>query len=205
MRRSLLVSVLCAPVLAGCLIIDADTQVPERVSVEAPMHRHARGPVGYNTQALMLNAAGQEIGRASFTEGPMGVLIQIDLAPGSLTPGWHGVHFHAVGSCHDHSAGFTASSGHLGRGESVTHGFLSANGPEAGDLPNLFVPASGPIRAEFFSHFVTLGEHDLGPHRLALQDGDGAALVIHADPDDYSSQPVGMAGARVACGVLARG
>ncbi len=205
MRLSPLLSLLAAPLLAGCLIIDAETDMPDQVTMEMGAHHHGNGPVGYTTMALVMNAAGADIGTARFTEGPMGVLIQIDLLAGSLTPGWHGLHFHAVGSCHDHGAGFMASSGHLGRGEGVTHGLLSPNGPEAGDLPNLFVPESGPIRAEIFTHFVTLADHDLGRHRLGLMDADGAALVIHASPDDHTSQPVGNAGARVACGVLARG
>jgi Cu-Zn family superoxide dismutase len=205
MRPALLACLLLTPLLAGCVIIDAETDLPEQVRIDAGSHHHARGPVGYTTQALLHNASGAEIGTANFTEGPMGVLIRLDLRAGSLSPGWHGMHFHAVGACHDHDAGFMASSGHLGRGEGVTHGLLSANGPEAGDLPNLFVPETGPIRAEIFTHFVTLGPNDLGPHRRALLDVDGAALVIHANPDDHLSQPVGNAGGRVACGVLNRG
>ena len=198
-----LAPLLAAPALAGCLIIDAETH-EHAVAAPGPAPIAARGPVGDNTQALIINNAGDQIGTASFTEGPRGVLIQIDLQPGSISPGWHGLHFHAVGHCHDHGAGFMASTGHLGRGEGITHGFLSPNGPEAGDLPNLFAPASGPIRMELFSSFVTLSPEPVG-ERLPLLDADGAALVIHADPDDYLSQPVGMAGARVACGVLARG
>ncbi len=42
---------------------------------------------------------------------------------------------------------------------------------------------------------------ELGP---ALFDGDGAAIVIHAGPDDYRSDPAGAAGARIACGVIGK-
>jgi len=195
-----LASLLAAPALAGCLIIE--TEISE--TAESRMVVSTLRPAGANTQAPLLDARGEQIGVASFTEGPRGVLIQIDIAPGGVTPGWHGAHFHAVGDCHDHHAGFMASSGHLGRGEGVTHGFLSANGPEAGDLTNLFAPEQGPIRAEMFSTTVTLASEAIGG-RMPLLDADGAALVIHAGPDDYVSQPVGMAGARAACGVLARG
>ena len=40
---------------------------------------------------------------------------------------------------------------------------------------------------------------ELGP---ALFDSDGAAIVIHAGPDDYRTDPAGAAGARIACGVI---
>ncbi len=36
----------------------------------------------------------------------------------------------------------------------------------------------------------------------ALMDADGSAVVIHANPDDHKSQPIGGAGDRVACAVI---
>jgi Cu-Zn family superoxide dismutase len=36
----------------------------------------------------------------------------------------------------------------------------------------------------------------------SLLDGDGSALVIHAQPDDYTTDPAGDAGDRIACGVV---
>jgi Cu-Zn family superoxide dismutase len=38
-----------------------------------------------------------------------------------------------------------------------------------------------------------------------LWDEDGSAIVIHANADDHTTQPIGGAGDRVACGILAAG
>jgi Cu-Zn family superoxide dismutase len=38
-----------------------------------------------------------------------------------------------------------------------------------------------------------------------LFDQDGSAIVVHANADDYRSQPSGQSGARIACGVIEKG
>ena len=38
----------------------------------------------------------------------------------------------------------------------------------------------------------------------AVLDGDGAALVVHSARDDYTTDPSGNSGARIACGVITR-
>ena len=35
-----------------------------------------------------------------------------------------------------------------------------------------------------------------------LRDADGSALVVHLNADDHMAQPIGGAGARVACAVV---
>jgi Cu-Zn family superoxide dismutase len=77
------------------------------------------------------------------------------------------------------------------------HGLLNAEGPDDGDLPNIFANADGSANAELSSGRVQLSGGD-----NALKDKDGAALVIHASEDDHTSQPIGNAGARVGCAVI---
>jgi Cu-Zn family superoxide dismutase len=150
---------------------------------------------------------GRALGQANFTGGPNGVLIQLEFSERALPPGWHGLHLHDRGDCSDFAAGFQASGGHLGMNRRIQHGLMNPEGPEAGDLPNIFAPPSGVFGAEVFAPYVTLsGDRIPGNansrERLPLLDVDGAALMIHAARDDQMSQPVGNAGARIACAAL---
>jgi Cu-Zn family superoxide dismutase len=38
---------------------------------------------------------------------------------------------------------------------------------------------------------------------LTVSELIGRSVVVHADPDDYMSQPAGNSGKRVGCGVIA--
>lgn len=135
-------------------------------------------------------------GTADLSEGPEGVVIRVNVE--GLTPGWHGIHFHAVGECSDE--GFLKSGGHAHHeSEKPPHGLLNPEGPDDGDLPNIYANENGMAQAELYSPFVTLTGAE---GRAMLLDEDGAAIVIHEGPDDHMSQPIGGAGARVACAVI---
>ena len=149
-------------------------------------------------EATLVNASGARMGRAVLTQGPTGLLIRVEAE--GLTPGWHGVHIHATGQC---DAPFTSAGAHVNHGDpKAPHGLLNAEGPDDGDLPNIFADASGQVRAELFTSRARIA--DDGPGQW-LWDADGSALVIHANADDHASQPIGGAGDRVACGVMAAG
>eukprot|EP01089_Gocevia_fonbrunei_P001807 TRINITY_DN11716_c0_g1_i1.p1 TRINITY_DN11716_c0_g1~~TRINITY_DN11716_c0_g1_i1.p1 ORF type:complete len:192 (-),score=3.98 TRINITY_DN11716_c0_g1_i1:51-626(-) len=157
-----------------------------------------RAVIGDFGEATLVNAAGANIGRATLTQGATGLLIRIE-ADG-LTPGWHGAHIHATGRC---DAPFTSAGGHINHGAPRNpHGLLNAQGPDDGDLPNIFADAEGRVRAEIFTSRARISRE--GPGQW-LWDEDGSALVIHAAMDDHTSQPIGGAGERVACGVMAAG
>lgn len=153
--------------------------------------------------AWIVAADGRAIGQATFTEATSGVLIRLEFSERSLPPGWHGVHLHGRGDCSDFAAGFEGSGSHVHAGGRETHGLRHEDGPDAGDLPNIFAAPAGPYGAEIFTPFVTLGGTTTGTHaRASLLDDNGSALVIHAGPDDHVSQPIGGAGARLACAAL---
>nr|WP_316651202.1 superoxide dismutase family protein [uncultured Gellertiella sp.] len=142
-----------------------------------------------------INNKGAEIGTVAVSGGKTGVVLRIDLSAGALAPGWHGMHFHAVGDCSDLEK-FKNSKAHVNHGDGK-HGLLNPAGPENGDLPNLYVNADGSAHAEVASQLVNLKD---GP--AALLDTDGSALVIHAAEDDHMSQPIGNSGARLVCAVI---
>ncbi len=142
----------------------------------------------------ILGPQGQAMGSATLTEGPRGVLVRVEAK--GLTPGWHGLHFHEKADCS--SADFKSAGGHMHDAMPVAHGLLNPAANETGDLPNLFAGADGVANAEVFSTLVSLGAEGRG----RLLDADGSALVIHASPDDHLTQPIGGAGARVACAVI---
>lgn len=191
MRLARLAALAALPLMAAqgaCVSVTANdySDAPERAAV---------GDFG---EATLVDAAGANVGRAILTQGPTGLLIRIEAE--GLTPGWHGAHIHATGQC---AAPFTSAGGHINHGEpKAPHGLLNAAGPDDGDLPNIFADAEGRVRAEVFTTEARIAGE--GPGQW-LWDADGSALVIHAAMDDHTSQPIGGAGARVACGVMAAG
>ena len=135
------------------------------------------------------------LGKITVTDAPKGVILRIEAT--GLTPGWHGAHFHEKGVCNDE--GFKLSGSHIHPGKMGVHGLLNPKASDYGDLPNIYVAADGTANVELFSTLVSVSGAGKRP---ALSDADGSALVIHASADDYVTQPIGGAGARVACAVI---
>jgi Cu-Zn family superoxide dismutase len=135
---------------------------------------------GRGLGAVILNESGGEVALA-------GALI-------GLPPGEHGFHFHQTGACDPPD--FESAGSHVAPAGNP-HGFHAEGGPHAGDLGNLVASPDSIATVEFESPLVSLHGGD-----APLLDDDGSALVVHADPDDYVSQPAGNAGARIACGVI---
>lgn len=136
----------------------------------------------------LINASGQTIGtvRAWQTDGS----IAFHLEARGLPHGLHGLHVHAVGRCDP--PGFASAGPHWDL-HGNKHGMNNLAGPHGGDLPNVEVAADGVLAAT-----VTLPHADMA----TLLDADGASLVLHAEADDYETDPSGNSGARIACAVI---
>ncbi len=102
----------------------------------------------------------------------------------------HGFHVHEKGDC---SSGDGVSAGGHFNPAGTPHGPQHAE-HHAGDMPSLKADASGAVEARFRLTGVSVGS---GPADLV-----GRGVIVHANPDDYKTQPTGNAGARIACGVV---
>lgn len=143
------------------------------------------GPIPGTPTIALVNAAGASTGGVQVVAQPGGAYMRI--AVQGLPPGEHGMHLHAVGRCD--APGFQSAGAHWNP-EVRQHGHLNPHGPHLGDLPNITVSANGHGAINF---------------RIAglIDDTDGTALVIHAMPDDFKTDPSGNSGDRIACAVLA--
>lgn len=145
-------------------------------------------------KAELKDASGKIVGQATLVETPKGVQIHLTLT--GVPEGTHAFHIHAVGAC---EPPFTTAGGHFNPAMKQ-HGKDNPMGRHAGDLSNVTAPASGRVMADLMEPMVTLMA---GPAN-SLFDADGSALVIHAAADDDKTDPTGSAGARIACGVIAK-
>ncbi|WP_348945119.1 superoxide dismutase family protein [Chitinibacter sp. FCG-7] len=103
----------------------------------------------------------------------------------------HGFHIHETGDCS--KSDFSSAGGHFNPGK-MRHGQHDGE-HHLGDLANLKTDAKGQVKVE-----MMLMDFSLDPetdHSII-----GRAVVIHANPDDYTSQPAGNSGPRIACGVM---
>jgi Cu-Zn family superoxide dismutase len=144
--------------------------------------------------ALQSTKGNKTFGEATFEELGDGKVRVIVFAQG-LRPGQaHGFHIHEAGDCS--SGDGMSAKGHfnpLGK----PHGNPSSAERHAGDLPSLNAGKDGRAKLDATVDGITLRP---GPTSII-----GRGVIIHADPDDYKTQPTGNAGARLACGVIKAG
>lgn len=127
-------------------------------------------------------------GTVTFTqmEGHVHVVAHIS----GLTPGVHGFHVHETGDCSAPDA--TSAGGHYNP-SAMQHSAPDSAMRHTGDLGNVVADSTGNAHLDYMDmHLALNGEHSIV----------GKAVIVHADPDDFTTQPTGNAGARIACGVI---
>jgi len=151
-------------------------------------------PGGETGSVQVKNGQGQTVGTATLTQLSNGVRVILDAR--GLPPGEKGVHVHEVGRCE--GPAFTSAGGHFNP-DKKQHGLQNPGGPHAGDLPNITIGSDGTGRLETLTDRISLSAG-----AKSVFDADGSAIVIHAAPDDFKTDPTGNSGARIACGVIVK-
>lgn len=114
--------------------------------------------------------------------------VQIDLM--GVPPGVHGFHVHDKGDCGDNGM---AAGGHFNP-LNMPHAAPDAASHHAGDFGNVTAEANGEVHTHFNTHSITISP--------GTTSAVGHAVILHANPDDLTTQPTGNAGARIACGLV---
>lgn len=178
-----------AILIAAC---GTETQ-PQDTQNEQP----ASGEIAEAPAVPLVGPEGEMLGEVHGGDSAEGAVLQISAQ--GLPEGVHGLHIHAVGRCDGPT--FESAGGHWNP-ENRQHGLNNPEGPHRGDLPNVTVGEDGNLQET-----VRISGSHLQPSRLygmanPIIDDDGAALVLHAGPDDYETDPSGASGERIACAVL---
>ncbi|HVI59627.1 MAG TPA: superoxide dismutase family protein [Luteimonas sp.] len=158
----------------------------------APAPQPAAASTAQSATVNLASASGSIVsGKLSIV--PMGDGVHITGEVGGLGAGQtHAIHVHEKGDCSAVDA--SSAGGHFNPTGSA-HGRAGTPVHHAGDMDNIVADADGVAKIDIHLSGVTLGGG-------AANDIAGRAVIVHAAPDDYTSQPSGNAGARVACGVV---
>ena len=145
------------------------------------------------TAQLQPTKGSKTFGEATFEQ--VGAKVHVVVYVQGLKPGQeHGLHIHEAGDCS--SGDGMSTKGHFNP-FGKPHGNSGNSERHAGDLPSLKAGKDGRAKIDAELDTITVTP---GPASII-----GRGLIVHADPDDYKTQPTGNAGARVACGVISAG
>ena len=169
--------------LAGAVLLAACQSAPQQPAQELRA-----------TAGLQPTKGNKTFGEATFEPAPGGKVRIIVFAQNLRPDREHGFHIHEAGDCS--SGDGMSAKGHFNP-HGKPHGNPSSPERHAGDLPSLKAAKNGRAKLDVVVDGITLTP---GPASII-----GRGLIIHADPDDYKTQPTGNAGARLACGVIRAG
>ncbi len=167
--------------LAGFLLLGCQQTTHEEKNVSCPEVSkglcHMQGTEGSDVHGMIMFSR-------------IGDAVRVEADVFNLSPGDHGFHVHQWGDIS--SADGSATGGHFNP-SGHSHGGRGAIDRHAGDLGNLHADASGYAHLDFIDDHLKLS----GDTSVV-----GRSIIIHAGADDFTSQPSGAAGARIAQGVI---
>jgi Cu-Zn family superoxide dismutase len=104
-----------------------------------------------------------------------------------------GFHVHEKGDCSAPDG--SSAGGHFNPTQSEHGNPSSGTHHHAGDMLNIKSNGEGVAQVDTIAAGTTL-------HGNPATDIMGKAIVVHEGPDDYTTQPSGNSGKRIACGVI---
>ena len=181
--------------LVTLLIVAAVACGGEKEAETAPETPEAATP-GIRDLDMMINPLGDSgvSGTASFTTGDDGT-IRVFISLSGASEGLHAAHIHEIGDC---SAPDGTSAGGHWNPTSMDHGQWGTPPHHLGDLGNIEVD-------EYGAGALTVTTPNPGFWSMGtgeVNDIVGKAIIVHAEVDDFTTQPTGAAGGRIACGVI---
>lgn len=195
MKKGIPLLAVAGLVMAACGRNEPVAEAPPAATSPGGMELTATGAATPAAARVQLESRSNStaVGELEFSASDGSVSITGELA--GLTPGKeHAFHVHEVGDC---SAPDATSAGSHFNPAGAPHGppTVAPNERHVGDMPNLLADAQG--RATVTASIMGATLRDGGPNDLI-----GRAVIVHADRDDYVTQPTGNAGGRIACGVI---
>ena len=146
--------------------------------------------------AVLEARAGSRLeGTASFESmGERWISLRIEVR--NVAPGLHAVHIHEHGDCSDPKA---AGAGGHWNPANRKHGQWGRPDGEfhLGDIGNIEVGPDGTGVLTMTTDLWAIGGG-------GATDILGRSIIVHARPDDFTTQPTGDAGDRIGCGPIAR-
>ena len=140
------------------------------------------------TYVIQAKSNTKTAGTASFIQNKNTVKMSLNAT--QLTPGIHAIHIHEFGDCS--SADAKSAGGHWNPSGEM-HGKWEKDEFHMGDIGNLVADKNGVAKLTFSTDKWCIGCNDVKKNIL------GKSIVIHADEDDFHSQPIGNAGGRIGC------
>ena len=195
MKRSFLTLIICAAVsLTSCK--NENTTAEDRVEENVDATQEESAMENEEAQEVVVTLESKNnssvTGTVTFTE-ENGEVTMVGEFQG-LPEGQHAVHLHETGDC---SAADASSAGGHWNPTGENHGeWGSESGFHRGDIGNFDVNSEGEGSITFTTDLWCIGCED--PEKNIVD----TAVVVHAGADDFSSQPSGAAGNRLACGVI---
>jgi len=198
--KYLVFACVAATVLTACQKKDetpppADSQAtatPSAPPASTPEPAQGTAPAAGASVQLAATKGHQVTGSLSIA--PMGDGVHFTGSLQGLPPNAEfGFHVHEKGDC---SAPDGSSAGGHFNPTSAEHGNpTSGTHHHAGDMLNIKSNGEGVAQVDTTAAGTTL-------HGNPPTDIMGKAIVVHEGPDDYTTQPSGNSGKRVACGVI---